>query len=423
MTAAGEPAGDAGPAPPAPPPGAIGNGLFFSVSALYFTQSAGITTAELGIGLTAGGIAGACASVWVGNLAERWGPRRLTMAVWLAQAAGMVGYLFVHSFALFLPVAVIVVMLDRSAGAGYRVLLARALAGTDRARSRSALRSMANAGMGAGAAVAGVVLEIGTRLAYATAIVADIATFLIAALLMAGLALPDARAGAAPAGAPPGGTRARRPRSAVWTDGPFLAITALSMILTMQFGLLEVGLPLWVADRTSAPHATVAAALIINTGLIVALQVRFSRGSEDLDRAARLTRRSGVVLGAACLVFALAAGVPAWLAVTLIVVAASLQTIAEMYYSVGTMALSYDLVPDGDTGSYHGVFQAGYITGLLLAPVVITNSALRFGTWGWVLLACVFAACGALVVPAGRAAARARAAAPGIPAPAGSPGQ
>ncbi|HUC24731.1 MAG TPA: MFS transporter [Streptosporangiaceae bacterium] len=388
---------------------AVGNGLFFSISALYFTRIAGITTAELGIGLTAGGVCGAFASVWVGNLAERWGPQRLTMSIWIVQAVGMVGYLFVHSFVIFLPLVSLVVMLDRSAGAGYRVLLARVLVGEDRTRARSVLRSLANAGMGAGATLAGVVLEVGTRLAYSAAILADVATFLLAASLIAGFSTPERQSAAGQAGQAPG-ARSRRARSGVWGDGPFLAITFLSMVLTLQFGLLEIGLPLWVAGRTSAPHSTVAAALIVNTGLIALLQVRVSKGSEDLARAARLTRRSGILLAAACGVFALAAGVPAWLAVALVLAAACLQTFAEMFFSVGTMTLSYDLVPDGDSGTYHGVFQAGYVLGLLLAPVIITNSALRFGYWGWTLLACLFAVCGALVVPAGLAAARARAA-------------
>jgi hypothetical protein len=190
------------------------------------------------------------------------------------------------------------------------------------------------------------------------------------------------------------------------------------MVLTLQFALLEVGLPLWVAGHTRAPHATVAAALILNTAMVALLQVRMSKGTEDLKRAARLTSRSGVLLAAGCLVFALAAGLPGWAAVAVVLAAAVLQTFAEIYFSVGTMALSYDLVPEESAGAYHGVFQSGYVTGLLIAPVVITNTALRFGTWGWLSLAVLFAVAGALVVPAGRAALRARAAAEAVAAPA-----
>jgi hypothetical protein len=69
-----------------------------------------------------------------------------------------------------------------------------------------------------------------------------------------------------------------------------------------------------------------------------------------------------------------------------------------VHYSIGSNALSYDLVPD-DSGAYHGVFQAGYITGLLLAPVIITNTALRFGLVGWIELAALFAVSGLLVIP------------------------
>ena len=112
------------------------------------------------------------------------------------------------------------------------------------------------------------------------------------------------------------------------------------------------------------------------------------------------------------MVFAIAAGLPPLVAVVVVLSAAALQTIAEIYFSVGTMALSYDLVPQKGQGAYHGVFQAGYVIALLLAPLVITNTALRFGTWGWVILATLFAIAGALLVPAGRAAERKRATSP-----------
>jgi MFS family permease len=397
---------------------AVGNGLFFTISALYFTRMVGIGVAQLGIALTAGGICGALASIPVGHAAERWGPRRVTICVWLLEAAGMVAYTQVHSFAVFVPLVCAVVMLDRSAGSGYRVLLGQVLVGEERVRARSYLRALVNVGMGAGAATGALALELDSRTAYSVAILANAATFVVAAALLARLR-PDTPPTTATAGS---GAPSAQPRSLVYRDHPFLAVTVLSAVLTLQFGLLEIGMPLWVAQRTSAPHPTISAALVLNTALVALLQVRMSKGSDDLGRAARLCRRSGLLLAAGCLVFAVATGIPAWIAVVVVLAAAVLQTVAEVYFSVGTMALSYDLVPASGSGAYHGVFQMGYITAMLLAPVVITNTALRFGTWGWGILALLFALSGALMVPAGRWAARTRRAQPAAAAAAPAAG-
>jgi MFS family permease len=384
---------------------AVGNGLFFSISALFFTRTVGITTTQLGIGLTVGGVCGALASVPVGHLAERWGPKRVTIVLWLVEAVGMLAYTRVHSFAVFLPLVCFVVMADRSVGTGYRVLIAQGLASDDRARARSYLRAVANTGMGAGAAIGAAALQFDRRSAYVAAILVNAVSFVVAAVMLSRLTLPQQQEQTATAaeGKPAGVTRLQ-----VLRDRPYLAVTVLSMILTLQFGLLEIGLPLWVAQRTKAPHAVVGAALVINTAVIAVLQMRLSKGSENLDRAARLCRRSGLLLAAGCLVFAVAAGVPAWFATVVVLTAVALQTFAEMYFSIGTMALSYDLVPSKGSGVYHGVFQSGYVIALLLSPLVITNSALRFGVGGWVALAVLFAAAGSLMVPVGRLAQRGR---------------
>ncbi len=379
---------------------AVGNGLFFSVSALFFTRAVGISTTQLGVGLTAGGICGALAAVPVGRAADRWGPKKVVGGLWLIQAAGMVAYGAVHSFALFLPLVCLVVMADRSSGAGYRILVAKALSERSRVRARSQLRAVANVGMGTGAALGAVALQADTRQAYLTALGVNAMTFVLAAAMLSRLELVPATAGTVASGGPPVS------RAAVLRDHPYLLITLLSMVLTLQFGVLEVGLPLWVAQHTSAPHATVGAALVVNTAMVALLQVRLSRGSDDLRRAARMCRWSGLLLGAACVAYALAAGTPAWASVVIVLAAAAVQTLAEIYFSVGTMALSYDLVPAEGGGAHHGVFQVGYIAAMLLSPLVITNTALRVGVAGWLVLTVLFAVSGALMVPVGRWALR-----------------
>lgn len=386
----------------------FGNGLFFTTSALYFTRVAGIGVSQLGVGLTLGGLCAVAASVPFGHAADRWGARRILAGIWLLEAAGMAAYTLVHDFLVFLPIVCLIVTLDRAATTVFRALLGEALPDPTRVRGRAYLRAVINIGLGCGAAAGALALVIDTRPAYVAMIVVNAATFVVATAMLARI----------PATTRPGTTRARSatPRAAAGPSGgprpalgdlPYLAVTVLAALLAIQFSVLEIGLPLWIARDTSAPRATVAAIVVLNTALVVLLQVRLSRGTEDTRRAAALGRLAGVLLAVACAVYALTAGLPTWPAVAVLLLGAALQTVAEVYSSAGTTALSFELAPRERLGAYQGVFQAGYASGLLLAPLVITSTALRFGSTGWLALGGLFALAGAMLpIAAGRAAGR-----------------
>jgi MFS family permease len=94
--------------------------------------------------------------------------------------------------------------------------------------------------------------------------------------------------------------------------------------------------------------------------------------------------------------------VPALAAVALLMLAAVAQTLAEMLSSAAGWALSYDLADQAAQGACQGVFNSGYTAGMLLAPLVISSTALRFGPPGWLALGAVFALAGAALVPATR---------------------
>lgn len=237
-------------------------------------------------------------------------------------------------------------------------------------------------------------------------VVADAATFLAAAALLVPLSrfagtrqLEPAAASASGDAAGPGVPL--RPRSAL-TDLPYLLITILNGVLSLQMGLLDVGMPLWVVRSTHAPRLTVSAVLVLNTAMVVLLQVRASRGTQDPHRAARICRRSGLLLALACAAYGYAHGVPALAAVAILVFGAIAQTIAEMLSSAAGWSLSYELADQSAHGAYQGVFNSGFTAGLLLAPLVITSTAIRFGALGWLALGAVFALAGAALVPATR---------------------
>nr|WSX78426.1 MFS transporter [Streptomyces sp. NBC_00899] len=382
----------------------FGTGLFMTVSVLYFTRVAGLAVGQVGLGLTAAGLCGVAASVPAGRAADRWGSRRVLFVLWVAQAAGMAAYTLVHSFTVFLVVVCAETALDRAASAVRNALYADALPKATRVPGRAYLRAVTNVGVGAGATLAALALQADSRAAYVAVILTNAASFAAVAAMLPRIPLAgrDQEAGAE---AEAGSKTARRN---ALVDVPYLAVTALNALLTVQFAVLNVGIPLWVVRETDAPRAVVAAAMILNTVLVVAFQVRATRATRDLHSAARACRTSGLLLAGSCAVIAAGHGLPAAAAAVVLLAAVALETAGEVLSQAGGWLLSYDLADPAATGAYQGVFNAGASAGLMVGPAVVTATAIAHGPAGWAVPAALFAVGGAAMVPAVRWAERRR---------------
>jgi MFS family permease len=140
----------------------------------------------------------------------------------------------------------------------------------------------------------------------------------------------------------------------------------------------------------------------------VALQVRTSRRIDSVRSAARAARRSGLLLGGACLIYAAAGHYSVWLAASVILAGMIVQTFGELISSSAGWALSYDLAAPDAPGAYQGLYNSGFAAGQMLAPIVVTATAIHLGQPGWAILAALFAAAGAAHVPVTRWAVRTR---------------
>ncbi|WP_436520625.1 MFS transporter [Actinoplanes sp. HUAS TT8] len=381
----------------------IGNGLFVTASVLFFTRIVGLGAGAVGLGLTLAGVCGVAASIPAGRAADRWGSRRVLITLCVVQAAGLSAYFLVHSFAAFLLVVCVETATDRAAATARNTLYADVLSPAGRVAGRAYLRAVTNVGYGAGAALAAIALQIDTRAAYLTLIAADAVTFLAVAVILRWIPATPARVHTADEGS----------RRGALTDRPYLLITALNAVLSLQFAVLTVGLPLWIVRETSAPPALVGATLLLNTVLVVVFQVRAARTAEDIPRAARACRAAGLLLAGYCLVIAVSDGLPAIPATAVLLAAVALGTAGEVLSQAGGWLLSYDLADGRATGAYQGVFNAGTASGLMIGPVAVTATAIDHPPWGWAVPAALFLAAGLAMVPAARWAAHRHPAAAG----------
>ncbi|MDP9434893.1 MAG: MFS transporter, partial [Actinomycetota bacterium] len=193
-------------------------------------------------------------------------------------------------------------------------------------------------------------------------------------------------------------------------DGPYVAVTALGAVLSLHYVLLEVAVPLWVAEHTNAPRWTVAVLFLVNTAAVVLLQVRVAGTAGDVASSAVVARRGGLLVAASCAVFAAASGPgPGPVVAVAVLVTGALGHVAgELLQAAGSWGLGFGLAPERAQGQYQGLYVTGTAASHAAGPLVVTLLAVQLGTPGWVLLAALFAAAALATPPVARWAAASR---------------
>jgi predicted MFS family arabinose efflux permease len=366
----------------------FGNGLMFTTSALYFTRIVGLSAAQVGIGLTCAGLAGMVSGIPLGHLGDRLGPREMQIGLVAVVAVLTLLYTVVQSFWQFAVLASVVVFFEAGTRSTRGALIARAVPYDRRVYARAYLRSITNIGITLGAAVAGIALHLDTAAAYKTLIVVDAVTYAGAAAVMLWLPhVPVVRSASSTSG-----LQALR-------DRPYVAMVLVSSVLGLHFGLIEIGVPLWVSGHTSAPRSLVSLLFIINTVAVVLFQVRASRGIDSPAAGARSMARAGWVLLVACGLFALADGPGREAAVVILVAAAAVHVYGEILQSAGTFCLNLELAPEHAQGQYQGLAGTGMTLSFMLSPALVAFLPLGLGRPGWLILGCLFVMSGMALVP------------------------
>lgn len=396
----------------------VGDGAYYVTSALYFTHVVGLAPARVGLGLTLAWAVGSLVGVPLGRLADRRGPRGTTVLLALATGLAVASFLVVRGFVPFVAAACAYAAAQSGLAAARQALLAGLVPAGERTGLLAHLQSTLNAGLAVGAGLGGLALHAGTRAAYLGVFALDAVSFLLCAALLLRLPSPAATGGAGAHGTHgTHGGQASRARQApngpgVLRDRPYVLVTLLNTVLLLRMPLLSLGVPLWITERTAAPAWLVSALFVLNTGAVMLFQVRMARGVTGLATATRAVRRSGLVMLASCVVFALSSGTSPWVAAGILVAGAALQVVAEMQQSAGSWQLGLDLAPADRVGEYQGFFGTGVTVARTAGPLVLTALLVDWGTPGWLLLGGLMLGASYGMGPAARRAAARGAAAP-----------
>lgn len=365
----------------------FGSGLIMTTMALYFTQVVGLPVSRYALGLLSGSMLGLVIGLFAGRAADRIGAREAEMAVLACGAVGILGYLLVTTFWQF-------VLASCWMGSVYagttscQAPLIRALGSANPPALRAYLRSVTNLAIALGALAAGVAIAIGTRDAYRALIVVRAVAFAGCAVLI--LRVPRQRPTSGPAAA--GRWQALR-------DRPYLMATMLNCLMSVHFAVPTVLVPVWIAEYTSAPRWMVSAVFLLNTAIVVVLQVRASRGVGDVRSAGRRMLWAGVAIAAGMAVLAASTGRGSWAAAALLLAGMAIYTLGELWHAAASMEYSFGLAAPHAQGQYSGVFGIGSGIAQAVGPTVVGVLALHWAAPGLIGLGLCFLLVGAVSQP------------------------
>jgi MFS family permease len=367
-----------------------GSGLWAASSVLYLTFVAHLSAQQIGVLLGVAGVAGIVGSPLAGRLASRFPVRPLLIGCHLLRLSTLSLLLICTDFDALLPAIAITYLGDRAAKT-LEMLFATRTAGERRATYQALSRSSANAGYGIGAGIAAIGLALGTIVAYRALILGDALSFVIAAALVWRTREPQDHVEVTRPGVGASEEQSASGHKNPWRDRGYLLFVLLDIPMNIDDSVLSVGLPLWLVNHTSAPHALVPTFLIINTVMVVVLQVRVSAWAEGPRLATRAVLLYGVMTFVCCTVVAGATGGGSWTAAALLLAAALLVTLAELMRSVSSWELAVLLAPQDARAPYLGVAGMSQSIQKSAGPPLLTGLVMAAGPAGWVALGAVVA--------------------------------
>ncbi|MFB7982323.1 MFS transporter [Streptomyces vinaceus] len=362
---------------------AVGLGMYLSLSVLFFHKAVELPNAEIGLVLGIAGITSLLGAMPIARAAERFGTRTVLTALFLVRAAAFLALAVSSSFVSALLASAVAGVLSRGISPLIESGLIARASNEEAVGALARLRSLRNAGMAAGALPSGAAIAIDEAWAYRAVMVLSAVLFIGCAAVCRTLG-----EGGRPAGAAPGPSR-----GSVLRDRAFLRITVLYGALTMSALVLGLGVPLWVVQQTQAPAWTVTLVQVLNTAVVVALQVRISKGSDDFRTARRMMRRGGLLSALAAGVVPLTAFGDATTNLALVVAAALLFSLGELYIMSGATGVALLHIPEGRKTGYLAAFNLGFAVTTVVGPPLITTSV-GWGGWSWLGWALYFTTVG-----------------------------
>lgn len=352
----------------------VGGGLLLGSSTLYLTRIIGMSAGQVGAGLTIGAVVGLAAGPLAGHIADRRGPREVHIATMVCGAVATAGFVVVRSVWALALVSLLTTLVGVAAVAS-RAPLIRAVAGDRTTWYLSYQRAISNAGVMLGVLIATIGIQVDSGPVYVTLILLSAVTFVVSTVVL--FRLPHVR---------PLPVEPTQHRWVAFTDRPYLTIALVNGALSVHLAIPTFALPLWIANETSVPRAAITGFMLLNGVLIVALQVRVSRGVVNPPAAGRRMRWAGFALLLSLALIGAMASLPTWIALLALCAATVVYTFGELWHAAASFELAFGLARPHAQGQYAGAFGLGQGAANAAAPAILAVFCLNYGLPGWVAL-------------------------------------
>lgn len=374
----------------------LGSGLFLPLALVYTTAVVGVPLALAGALVTAGTLVGLAAPPLAGAVVDRHGPKRVVVASAALQALGMAAYLLATGPVTVLLAAALVAAGGQTFYASVFALIADVAPEGPKDHAFATVEMVRSAAFGVGALVAAVLVSASEPGVLRAAVVVDGVSFVVAGVLLAALVHPRRHTASTPDGA--AGTTETGP--SVWRNRPYLELIAVAALLALPTDLLLVGGALYLREVAPGAAWAAGASIAVLTGLIAVLNGRVVRWTM------RWRRTTAMAAGGACFaVWALALAVVVllprgwvgpWVLVASLVLAAG-----SLLFGTRVNALAEAAAHPASRGRHLATFQYAFTAAALLAPLLVSVSAVSL--WlPWAVASAVAVAGGAGVLALAR---------------------
>lgn len=375
---------------------ALGTGLMRPFLLLYGVTVLRLSAPATGVAMTAGIVVGLVCMPAVGRWLDRGARSSVVAASMLVRVLG-VALLLVTPAGHVWPFAAAALFLgigNQAWPAAHAALVATVAHGRERDAALAAGRALRNAGLGVGALLATACLSGGTTVLQALAVGTGLA-YLTAAALAWSVRL-RARAAADLATGGGGATGGASEGGAAGGPAPRMrALLAANVVYTFCLNVPEIAVPLVLVTQLHASPVWSGVVFVVNTVLVVALQVPVT---VLLSRYSRRTvlALAGVVLAVSYLGFLAATTLGHDWAAPAVVLVSVVCALGEIVYAGSATALVTVLAPAHVLGRALARFQLSTGFGLAVSPAVITALAPHgpAALWGSLAAATLLSAAG-----------------------------
>lgn len=359
---------------------ALGGGLLRPFLLLYAVGISQLSIEVAGLALSAGFIVGLAVVPWAGRWVDTGARTRPMMATLFVRALGMASLLLIPGPAGFVIACVLQGIGNQAGPVTQGAVVSSLSRGFERDAVLASIRSLGNAGLGAGALLATVAVAAGGLgmqwLAAATGV-----AYLISLLLISTVAIPAVDL--------PASSRRRHLGPLDEADKPAMRqlnlLNVANLPYALCFDILEVALPAILVTQLLASASWASGIFVGNTVLVIVLQLPV------VIWMARRQRRTvfalaGLVLSVSYLGFFAAGSLGGNAGAAGLAAVSALYTLGEIMYTGVNSALVIDVAPPHLLGRALARWQLSAGFGKAVAPFIITV-LIGIGTgWLWLVL-------------------------------------